>query len=69
MKEEKYFIQSHTFLGRSESGYKYEITFNKSLEHTGKFLAIEKALDEYDRKERRQNMVNAFNIWFKGLLR
>jgi len=51
-KEDNYFILSHTFKGSDSYGYTYEITFNKSLGHTGKFKAIEKALDKYDKDEK-----------------
>jgi hypothetical protein len=45
-KEEGYKVRSHMFKGTSEYdgkilGYTYEITFNKSLEHTGRFSGIE----------------------------
>ena len=49
MKKEKMSIRSHTFKGATDYGYTYEITFNKSLEHTGRMDAMCKGLDSYDR--------------------
>jgi hypothetical protein len=42
-------IMSHTFKGRGSGGYTYEITFNKSLEHTCRMDAMCKGLDKYDK--------------------
>jgi len=58
-KTEGYKVRSHTFKGAHSLngkiyGYTYEITFNKSLEHTGRMRGIEKGLDEYVRKENKQ---------------
>lgn len=41
----------HRFIGgNDEIGYKYEIVFNRSLEHTARMAGgIEKGLDRYDR--------------------
>ena len=39
-------------------GYTYEITFNKSLEHTGRFTGIEDGLNAYCKKERRTENLN-----------
>lgn len=51
MKKEKTQITSHTFLGTTASGgYKYEITFNQSLQHTARMNAMCRGLDEYDKK-------------------
>lgn len=52
----EYKVRSHTFLGTSVYngeviGYTYEITFNKSLEHTGRFKGIEDGLNDYCKKE------------------
>jgi hypothetical protein len=56
-KEDKYEVESHTFKGPEEFngkviGYTYEITFNKSLEHTGRIKGIEDGLNNYVKKER-----------------
>ncbi len=56
-KEDKYKVESHTFKGVEEFngkviGYTYEITFNKSLEHTGRIKGIEDGLNNYVKKER-----------------
>lgn len=77
-KEEKYEVSSHTFKGAEEFngkviGYTYEITFNKSLEHTGRFRGIEDGLNNYVKKERKQNFKEAvkdalryFVDWVRG---
>lgn len=46
--DKKYKIISSRFMGDNNDTYTYEITFNKSLEHTGKFKAIEEGLDRFD---------------------
>lgn len=46
---EKTRIMSHTFKGSDKCGYTYEITFNKSLEHTARMKAMCKGLDRYDK--------------------
>ena len=51
MKTEKYRLTSSIFKGSNEFGFTYELTFNKSLQHTGKFSAIEKGLNNYDKME------------------
>jgi hypothetical protein len=49
---EKYRIQMTKFLGYGSDGSAtYEITFNKSLEHTLRFKAIEDGLNAYVEKE------------------
>lgn len=67
MKQEKYRICSHTFKGRTDytlsdgkpaSFYTYEITFNKSLEHTLKIQAIADGLNRYDKKDRKKSKKN-----------
>lgn len=69
-KEEKYRVTSSTFNGTSEYegkiiGYKYEITFNKSLEHTGRFTGIEDGLNAYCKKERRTDVGDNFKrLWY-----
>lgn len=46
-------IKSHTFKGLNKGdgweSYTYEITFNKSLEHTARMEAMCRGLDKYDR--------------------
>jgi|JI10StandDraft_1071094.scaffolds.fasta_scaffold52309_3 hypothetical protein len=78
-KEEKYRVRSHMFKGsevyaENNEGYIYEITFNKSIGHTGRFKGIEDGLNEYCRKERKRNIKNNFKnlyysiiYWLKNL--
>lgn len=69
MESKGYKVRSHTFMGATEYsdgnwGYKYEITFNKSLQHTGRFSGIEKGLDDYVKNETRDQFVGSFrNVW------
>jgi|LakMenE01Jun11ns_1017448.scaffolds.fasta_scaffold9943088_1 hypothetical protein len=69
-KEEGYKVRSHMFKGTSEYdgkilGYTYEITFNKSLEHTGRFTGIEDGLNAYCKKERRTDITDNFKrLWY-----
>ncbi len=70
MKEnKKYSVRSHKFLGTNEYsgkiiGYTYEITFNKSLEHTGRFTGIEDGLNNYVKKEKRTNFYQSLvTVW------
>lgn len=69
-KEEGYRVRSHMFKGTSEYngeilGYTYEITFNKSLEHTGRFSGIEDGLNAYCKKERRTDITDNFKrLWY-----
>ena len=59
--EEKYSVVMHKFIGCSETGLAtYEITFNKSLEHTGRFKGIEDGLNAYCKKERRTDIIDNF---------
>ena len=54
-KLEPYRIIATTFLGRSETGnYTYEIVFNQSIVHTGRFTGIENGLNEYREKEEKE---------------
>jgi hypothetical protein len=68
--EEPYRVGSHMFKGIIEYegrvlGYTYEITFNKSLEHTGRFKAIEDGLNAYCKKERRTDIADNFKrLWY-----
>lgn len=69
-KEEGYKVRSHMFKGTREYngeilGYTYEITFNKSLEHTGRFRGIEDGLNAYFKKERRTDITdNLKRLWY-----
>lgn len=69
-KEEGYKVRSHMFKGTIEYngkilGYTYEITFNKSLEHTGRFRGIEDGLNAYCKKERRTDITdNLKRLWY-----
>jgi hypothetical protein len=50
--EPSYHVDMYKFVGDvSKEDYTYQITFNKSLEHSGKFSAIEKGLNDYDKRE------------------
>lgn len=50
---EKMEIRSHTFInGDEERGYKYEITFNRSLEHTCGMDAMCDGLNRYDKRRK-----------------
>ena len=75
MKKEKgYKVISHMFKGKSEYngkilGYTYEITFNKSLEHTGRFSGIEDGLNAYCKKERRSDITDNFKRLWNSLVR
>jgi hypothetical protein len=57
-KNEGYKIRSHMFKGSNEFGYTYEITFNKSLEHTGRMQGIERGLDAYVKQELKEELTN-----------
>lgn len=51
-KLEPYRIIATKFLGRNETGtYTYEITFNQSIVHTGRFTGIENGLNQYRENE------------------
>jgi len=73
-KKEGYKVISHMFKGTSEYngkilGYTYEITFNKSLEHTGRFSGIEDGLNTYCKKEcrtdiRQRTLFDKLRYWF-----
>ena len=67
MKQDKeYRVVMHKFIGYSETGSAtYEITFNKSLEHTGRFSGIEDGLNAYCKKERRTDITDNFKrLWY-----
>lgn len=69
-KEKEFRVVSHTFMGAEEYegvvyGYRYEITFNRSLQHTGRFRGIENGLNAYVKQERRNAVKNAFKtLWW-----
>ncbi len=65
-KENKpYSVVSSKFLGESNGLYTYELTFNKSLEHTGKMSAMADGLNAYDKKEAREDFKEAGgNLWW-----
>ena len=72
MKTEKpkdYKVLSHMFMGHTKEGdhewYTYQITFNKSLEHTGRFTGIEDGLNAYVKRERRTDIWDALkSLWW-----
>jgi hypothetical protein len=61
----KYEVVMHKFLGYSENGAAtYEITFNRSLEHTGRFRGIEDGLNAYCKNENKANVIISFKrLW------
>ena len=65
-KEEPYRVVMYKFIGYSETGSAtYEITFNKSLIHTGRFSGIEDGLNAYCKKERRTDITDNFKrLWY-----
>ena len=66
--KKKYRVASHMFVGRSEDGerYTYEITFNKSLRHTGMFTGIEDGLNQYAIKEAEAAFKSSIpNVWYR----
>jgi len=65
-KVEPYRIVMTRFIGDNDH-FTYEITFNKSLVHTGKYSAIEKALNSYDKKEPFKNFVEQIKGAFVSL--
>ena len=42
-----YKIISSKFLGQASGLYTYELTFNQSMEHTGRWRGVEEGLDRY----------------------
>ena len=69
MKTEKYRVISHMFKGYTGNDeyprYTYEITFNKSLEHIGKFKGIEDGLNRYDKIEPWKELINSLKDSFR----
>jgi len=51
-------IVATTFLGESNGNYTYEIVFNQSMVHTGRFTGIEKGLDKYREDELKEHEEN-----------
>jgi hypothetical protein len=70
-KDEGYKVVMHKFIGyNNETGSAtYEITFNKSLVHTGRFKGIEDGLDAYCKKELRTDMFDNLKRLINSLLR
>ena len=67
-KNEPYKVTCSKFIGRNEydgyESYTYELTFNRSLEHTGKYVGIEQGLNAYDKKEAKEDFKKSFgNVW------
>lgn len=68
MSKNNYKLISSKFIGYSENGNAtYEITFNKSLQHTGRFQGIEKGLNDYCKKEMRMSVYDNFKAFIKSL--
>jgi len=70
---EGYKIYSHKFEGRDRYGndhvsYTYQITLNRSTEHTQRLWnGIEKGLDMYEKYENTSNPIKKWFIrWFMG---
>jgi len=65
MKTKEYRVVMHKFIGYGPSGSAtYEITFNKSLEHTGRFDGIADGLNSYVKKERRTDIIHSLKgLW------
>ena len=54
------------FMGSDELGSTYQIKFNKSLEHTGRYKGIEDGLNEYVRKETKREFKDSLiNVWYR----
>lgn len=69
-KEPKFRVESHMFMGYSESGSAtYQITFNKSLEHTGRLKGIENGLNEYVKDERKKEFKRSFSNVYRSFIR
>ena len=65
-KDTPYRVEMYKFIGYDEAGSAtYEITFNKSLEHSGRFQGIEDGLNKYCAKERRTDVADSFkDLWY-----
>lgn len=77
-KQVKYQVVSSTFLGtvthsNETQSYKYEITLNRSLQHTGKFSGIEYGLNRYEKREpwieMGSSLISAFRYMVIGIQR
>lgn len=74
VEKEGYRIMSHKFIGYNDYGngrgsYTYELSFNKSMEHTGKHSGIEKGLDDYDKEEIKKEFRDSFKYVWNTLLK
>lgn len=58
----KYKIAAYRFSGKEYERYTYELTFNKSLIHTGRWKGIEAGLDAYEKWENS----SGFKKWILG---
>ena len=65
--KEPYIVLSSKFLGAENGLYTYEITFNRSLEHTGKFSGIEKGLNDYTKNEYKEEISQNFLGFFRNI--
>lgn len=69
MKDKPYKVTMHTFIGSTKhddnnASFTYEITFNQSLVHTGRFKGIEDGLNSYRKKEKRSDVIDSFkSVW------
>lgn len=70
-KEKEYKVEMTKFIGYNEKtgSATYEITFNKSLEHTGRFSGIEDGLNAYCKKERRTDISDNFKRLLASIVR
>jgi len=62
-----YRVVSSTFKGSQNGLYTYELTFNQSLEHTGKFSGIEKGLNDYTKNEYKEEISQNFLGFFRNI--
>lgn len=59
--KEPYRVTATKFIGYGYNGSAtYEITFNKSLEHTGRFTGIERGLNAYVSREKYAYVLDSF---------
>lgn len=66
----EYRVIMSKFIGYDDSGAAtYEITFNKSIGHTGRFIGIEDGLNNYCKKELRTDIVDNFKRLFYSFMR
>lgn len=74
MKYKPYEVTMHTFMGSTihpdgSESYKYEIVFNQSLQHTGRFQGIEEGLNRYRKREYKQDFLSSIPNVFKSFFR